>query len=89
MNSALISKLFCKGSHRLSLELYLIPPQSVLVVARKTREIFNRKIKFYISSFHLLTTIGIGRVRMKIPQSAQRPPMSLPGKVEGDNSPYL
>ena len=26
---------------------------------------------------------------MKMPQRAQRPPMSLPGKVEGDNSPYL
>ena len=36
---------------------------------------------------HLLTTMGMGRVRMKMPQRAQRPPISLPGKVDGESSP--
>ena len=33
---------------------------------------------------HLLTTMGMGRVRMKVPASAQKPPSSLPVKVCGD-----
>ena len=73
----------------MSFALYLVSPQSVLVVAGKTIKLFSRKIYIYIYFFCLLTTMGIGRVRMKMPQRAQRPPMSLPGKVEGDNSPYL
>ena len=36
---------------------------------------------------YLLTTMGMGRVRMKMPQRAQRPPISLPGNVEGESSP--
>ena len=33
---------------------------------------------------HLLTTMGMGRVRMKVPASAQKPPSSFPVKVCGD-----
>ena len=73
----------------MSFALYLVSPQSVLVVAGKTIKIFEIEKKMLIKFFCLLTTMGIGRVRMKMPQRAQRPPMSLPGKVEGDNSPYL
>ena len=36
---------------------------------------------------YLLTTIGMGRVRMKMPQSAHKPPINLPGKVDGESSP--
>ena len=35
----------------------------------------------------LLMTMGKGRVRMKMPQRAQRPPISFPGKVDGESSP--
>ena len=36
---------------------------------------------------YLLTTIGMGRVRMKMPQRAHKPPINLPGKVDGESSP--
>ena len=37
----------------------------------------------YLHSY-LLTTMGMGRVRMKVPASAQKPPSSFPVKVCGD-----
>ena len=33
--------------------------------------------------FYLVTTIGIGKVRMKIPVMAQRPQINFPMKVAG------
>ena len=45
----------------------------------------NRKHEQVAS--YLLTTMGMGRVSMKMPQRAQRPPISFPGKVEGESSP--
>ena len=36
-----------------------------------------------------MTTIGSGRVRKKMPERAQRPPISFPMNDAGDSSPYL
>ena len=46
-------------------------------------DIYTKLLDIY-TVMHLLTTMGMGRVRMKVPASAQKPPSSLPVKVCGD-----
>ena len=62
---------------------HLITPQSVLVEAGKTGEDegFEGCFVLILMINYLLTTIGMGRVRVNTPSMAQRPPKTLPRNV--------
>ena len=57
------------------------PPEPVLVIHRKTIKWTILSIELHrprLCNFYLLTTIGMGKVNMKTPDRAQKPPTSLP-----------